>query len=88
LHIIYDKKNKSTTLKLHSIIQKCITNNINVNTRIEKLGNVFLNVQQMVAQLVIYLVFFLPLYHSFQTFQFINTFPFKERAFVLKPQVA
>jgi hypothetical protein len=42
----------------------------------------------MVVQLVAYLVFFLPLYHSFQTFQFINTSIFEERAFVLKSQVA
>jgi hypothetical protein len=31
--------------KLHSIIQKCIANKINANTRIQKLGNTFLNVQ-------------------------------------------
>ncbi len=33
-------------------------------------------------------MFSLPLYHSSQTFQFINTSFFKERAFVLKSQVA
>ncbi len=43
------KIDKSTTLELHSIIQKFIANNINVNTRIEKLGNDFPNVQQMVV---------------------------------------
>jgi hypothetical protein len=32
----------------------------------------------MVVQLVAYLVFSLPLYHSFWTFQFINIFPFEE----------
>jgi len=42
----------------------------------------------MVVQLVVYLVFFLPLYHSFQTFQFINIFSFEEWVFVLKSQVA
>jgi len=42
----------------------------------------------MVAQLAIYLVFFLPLYNSFQTFQFIITSPFEEWNFVLKSQVA
>jgi hypothetical protein len=81
------KINKSITLELHSIIQKCITNNIDANTKIKKLGNVFLNVQQMVAQVIVYFMFSLPLYHSSQTFQFINTFPFEEHAFVLKPQV-
>ncbi len=81
------KIDKSITSKLHSIIQKCIANNIDANTKIQKLGNVFFNVQQMVTQLV-YFVFSLPLYHSFRTFQFINTFRFEKCAFVLKLQVA
>jgi hypothetical protein len=42
----------------------------------------------MVVQLTTYLVLSLPLYHSFQTFQFMNIFPFEERVFVLKSQVA
>jgi hypothetical protein len=59
---------KSITLEPHFIIKKCIVNNIDANTIIQKLGNVFLNSQQMVAQLAIHLMFFLPLYHSSQTF--------------------
>jgi hypothetical protein len=81
------KINKSITLELHPITKKCIANNIDANRRIQKLGNVFLNAQQMVVQLAIYLVLSLPLYHSFRTFQFINT-SFEKRAFVLKSQVA
>ncbi len=81
------KINKSMTLELHFIIQKCIINNIDANTKIQKLGNVFLNVQQMVAQVAIYFMFSLLLYHSFRTFQIINTSLFEERAFVLKQQV-
>jgi hypothetical protein len=73
------KIDKSITSQSHSIIKKCITNNIDANTRIQKLGNVFLNAQQMVVQLVVYLVFSLQLYHSSQTFQFINTSPFKKQ---------
>ncbi len=42
----------------------------------------------MVDQLVAYIVFSLPLYHSFQTFQFINTYSFEEYVFGLKSQVA
>ncbi len=42
---------------------------------------------KMVVQLV-YFVFSLPLYHSSQTFQFINIFIFEEGAFVLQPHVA
>ncbi len=52
------------------------------------MGNVFLNAQQMVAQYTTYLVFSLPLYHFFQTFQSINISPFEERVFVLKSEVA
>ncbi len=42
----------------------------------------------MVTQLATYFMFSLPLYHSSQTFQFINISSFKERVFVLKSQVA
>jgi len=62
------KINKSITLELYSIIEKYIVNNINANTKIQKLGNDFFNAQQMVVQFAIYLVFSLSLYHSFQTF--------------------
>jgi hypothetical protein len=52
----------------------------------------FLNVPKImdcenITQFDACLVFFLPLYHSCQTFQFINMFIFEEWAFVLKPQV-
>jgi hypothetical protein len=57
------KINKSITLKLHFIIKKCIANNIDAHTKIQKLSNAFLNAQQMVVQLVAYLVLSLPLYH-------------------------
>jgi hypothetical protein len=69
-------------------MKKYIANNIDANIRIQKLGNVFINAQQMVVQFAICLGFSLPLYHSFQTFQFTNTSSFEEWAFVLKSQVA
>jgi hypothetical protein len=47
------KIDKSITLELHSIIKKCIANNIDANTKIQKLGNVFLNAQQMVIQIIV-----------------------------------
>jgi hypothetical protein len=37
------KIDKSITPDLNSIIKKCIANNINANTIIQKLGNAFLN---------------------------------------------
>jgi len=58
------KINKSMTLKLHYIIQKCITNNIDANTKIQKLHNVFFNIQEMVTQITVYFMFSLPLYDS------------------------
>jgi hypothetical protein len=39
------KIDKSITLEVHSISKKCIANNIDANTKIQKLGNVFLNAQ-------------------------------------------
>jgi hypothetical protein len=63
-------------------------NNINAHAKIQKLSFVFFDAKQMVIQLVAYLVLFLLLYHSFQTFCFINTYPFEEHVFMLKAQVA
>jgi hypothetical protein len=64
------KINKSITLKLHSIIKKYITSNIDANTRIQKLGNTLFSAQQMIAQLVVYLVFF---YHYIIHFKYFNS---------------
>jgi hypothetical protein len=52
--------------------------NIDANTIIQKLGNAFFDAQQMVVQHTTYLVLLLPIYHSFRTFQFINTSHFEE----------
>jgi hypothetical protein len=62
------KIGKSISFKLHSIIQKYIEIFFNANTRIQKFGNTFLNAQQMVVELVVYLVLSSPIYYSFQTF--------------------
>jgi hypothetical protein len=48
------------------------------------MGNAFLNVQQMSAQLIAYIVLSIPLYHASRIFKFINTSPLQERAFVLR----
>ncbi len=48
----------------------------------------FFNAKQMVIQLVVYLVLSLLLYHSFQTFRFINYYFFEKHVFMLKSQVA
>jgi hypothetical protein len=59
-------------------------NKIETNVDIQKMGNVFCNVQQMLVQLAIYIVLYIPLYHATKTFKFINTYPLQECAFVLK----
>jgi hypothetical protein len=51
------KIDKFVTSKLFSIIQKCILDKDDTKINIQKLGNVFINVQEMIAQLTIYLVF-------------------------------
>ncbi len=58
------KIDKFVPSKLHSIIQKCILDKNETNIRIHKLGNVFINVQELFAELSIYLVFKILLYHS------------------------
>ncbi len=48
------------------------------------MGNIFCNVQQMLAQLATYIVLSIPLYHATRTFKFINTSPLQECTFALK----
>jgi hypothetical protein len=43
------KVDKSITIELKSTLQKCIAEKTNANLRISKLGNAFLNAQQMSA---------------------------------------
>ncbi len=52
----------------------------------KKLGNAFLNTQQMFIQQVVHITLSIPLYHSIRSFQFINTCQQQDRTFVLLPQ--
>jgi hypothetical protein len=76
--------NKTVTKKLKNIIISCNENKIETHTHIQKMGNDFLNAQQMSTQLTTYVVLFIPLYHAYRTFKFINTSPLQECAFLLK----
>ena len=58
------KIDKTISKELNKIIQNCIAEKTNANIRIQKLGNAFLNAQQMFAQLVIYLVLSISLHHA------------------------
>jgi hypothetical protein len=72
------------TKEWENIIINCNENKIETHIHIRKMGNAFLNVQQMLTQLVAYIILFIPLYHASRTFKFINTSPLQEHAFVLK----
>jgi hypothetical protein len=80
------KINKSLTTKLKSILQKCIAEKTDANLRILKLGNAFLNAQQMSTQFIVHLILCIPLYCYSYSFAFINTSPLQELAFIFKPQ--
>ena len=78
------KIDKIVTQKSNKIITNCIQKNIEVNIRIQKMGNAFLNAQQMSARLVVYVVFFISLYHASRSFKFINTSPPQKQTFFSK----
>jgi len=65
------------TKELRNIIVSCTEKKIETHTRIQKMKNVFLNVQQMSTQLVAYIVLSIPFYHASRTFKFINTSQYK-----------
>jgi hypothetical protein len=52
------------------ILNKC--KHIHMNA-LKRLGNAFLNAQQMSIQQVVHITLSIPLYHSTRSFQFINT---------------
>jgi hypothetical protein len=63
------------TNKLQNIIISCNENKIETHSGIQKMGNVFLDAQQMSTQLVAYIVLSIPFYHASKTFKFIHTSP-------------
>jgi hypothetical protein len=78
------KKFITITNEFQTIIKKCENENVATNLNIRKSGNVFLNAQQMFAQLTTYIILSLPLYHTSKSFSFFSTLPSFECAFVLK----
>jgi hypothetical protein len=48
------------------------------------MGNEFFNAQQMLAQLVTYILLFIIWHHAYRIFKFISTSPLQECAFILK----
>jgi hypothetical protein len=72
------------TKDLKYIIISCNKNKIKAYIHIQKMGNAFLNAQQMWTQLTTYIMLSIPLYHAPRTFKFINTSPLQECEFVLK----
>jgi hypothetical protein len=70
--------------EFRTILKKCEDKNIDVNLKIRKLGNAFMNAQQMSTQLPTYIILSLPIYHASRSFSFLNTSLQPKHAFVLK----
>ena len=79
------KVDNTITSSLQKIIKQSKTENYDAITRIKKLGTTLLNMQQMSIRQAIYIILPLPMHHTSREFQFINTAPYHERAFILKP---
>jgi hypothetical protein len=77
------KIDKTITNELQTIIKKCENENVDANLRVRKLGNDFLNAQQMSAQVTIYIILSLPFYHASRSFSFFNTLPLSKHVFIL-----
>jgi len=73
LQVIHDKIDKSITSKLHSIIQSCMENNINASIIIQKLGNVFINVELIELSWLFNLFILCFLYHYIIHFEHFNS---------------
>jgi hypothetical protein len=67
------KIDKSITNEFWTIIKKCEDENFDVNLKIRKLGNAFMNAQQMSTQLTTYIILSLPHYHVSRSFSFLKT---------------
>jgi len=80
------KVNKYVTQKMQSMLKKCKHEQYEAFKQIKKLGNTFLNAQQMSIQQAMHISLSIPFYHSTRSFQFINTCNEHERTFVLLPQ--
>lgn len=77
------KVDKTITKEFRTIINYYQHEKTYVISR-KKIGNTFLNAQQIFAQLAIYIVLSIHLYHSSCKWFFINTSPPSEWTFVLK----
>jgi hypothetical protein len=83
--ISYMKKlDKTMTMTFKHIREEYQKTNIDVVQTITRLGKTLLNLQQMLAQQVVYIVLSLPLNTSSRKCIFINTSPKDQRAFILK----
>ncbi len=69
------KRDKVLKKELKILINSCYEIKIEAHICIQKMGNAFLNAQQMLAQLNESIVLSIPFYHAFKTFKVINTSP-------------
>ncbi len=67
-------------------MEKCKHTQTKAFKHIKKIGNAFLDAQQMFVQQAIHITLSIPLHHATRSFQFINTCEEENKAFVLFPQ--
>jgi hypothetical protein len=77
------KINYFVTWKMQNILDKCRCEKIGTFEWIKKLGNVFLNAQQMSIQQVVHRCLSIPLYHLTRSFQSVNMCEENNKAFFL-----
>ncbi len=63
MYFLFSKKDKSITQKMKLLLNKCKHEQIEAYECIKKLGNAFLNAQQMSIQQTIHITLSIPLYH-------------------------
>jgi len=80
------KVDKSITQKMQLVLEKYKYEQTKTFEHIKKLGNAFLNPQQMSDQQAIHKALSIPLYHATRLFQFIDTCEEENKAFILFTQ--
>jgi seryl-tRNA(Sec) selenium transferase len=79
------KVDKSVIAEMKAALEKYKYEQTSDVERVRKMGNSFLNAQQMPTQLVVYLSLSTPLHHTSCSFQFINTSEEESKAEILLP---
>lgn len=79
------KIHKTITFEMQNMLQKCKYEQIKTFQQIKENRKWIIIVEWLWTQLVIYIILSFSLYHSTQSFNFINTSQQQNRSFLLKP---